>query len=112
VDGSCAVCATSAMDASLTGFSTHKRAKSAPSRTMSTAGTSACRAAIHHARTPSAHLLILLGYAFGGGLPGLVTGAKRFLPLWLIGAALSIPIFLGIFGVPALVAGLVWWKFP
>jgi len=31
----------------------------------------------------------LLGYAFGGGLPGLVTGAKLFLPLWLIGAALS-----------------------
>ena len=70
---------------------------------MSTAGTSACRAAIHHARTPSAHLLILLGYAFGGGLPGLVTGAKQ--------AGYSVteefPIFLGIFGVPALVAGLV-----
>jgi len=96
------------MDASLTGFITHKTAKSAPSRTMSTAGTSACRAAIHHARTPSAHLLILLGYAFGGGLPGLVAGAKQ--------AGYSVteefPIFLGIFGVPALVAGLVWWKFP
>jgi hypothetical protein len=51
VDDSCAVCATRAMDASLTGFINHsirsisrceppivKSAKSAPSRTMSTAG--------------------------------------------------------------------------
>ena len=70
---------------------------------------------------------ILLGHTSGGGLPGLVTGAKLFIPLWLIGAALNMwigvrqagysvteefPIFLGIFGVPALVAGLVWWEFP
>jgi hypothetical protein len=59
-------------------------------------------------------------------MPGLVTGTKLFIPLWLIGAAFNmwigvrqagysiteeLPIFLGIFGVPALVAGLVWWKF-
>ena len=68
---------------------------------------------------------VLLGHAFGGGMPGLVTGAKLFIPLWLIGAALNMwigvrqagysvteefPIFLGVFGLPALVAGLVWWK--
>jgi hypothetical protein len=68
---------------------------------------------------------VLLGHALGGSMPGLVTGAKLFIPLWLIGAAINMwigvrqagysaaeefPIFLGIFGVPALVAGLVWWK--
>ena len=68
---------------------------------------------------------VLLGHAFGGGRPGLVTGAKLFIPLWLIGAAINMwigvrqagysaaeesPIFLGIFGVPTLVAGLIWWK--
>ena len=66
---------------------------------------------------------MLLGHAFGGGMPGLVTGSKLFIPLWLIGAAINMwiavrqagysaseefPIFLAIFGVPALVAGLVW----
>ncbi|PYN51163.1 MAG: hypothetical protein DMD94_25790 [Candidatus Rokuibacteriota bacterium] len=68
---------------------------------------------------------VLLGHAFGGGTPGLAMGAKLFIPLWLIGAAINMwigvrqagysateefPIFLGIFSVPALVAGLVWWK--
>ena len=69
---------------------------------------------------------LLLGYAFGDGLPGLISGAKAFLPLWLVGAGLNLwigvhqagysvaeelPIFLGIFGVPAIVAASVWWKF-
>ena len=31
----------------------------------------------------------LLGHAFGGGMPGLVTGAKLFIPLWLIVAAIN-----------------------
>ena len=68
---------------------------------------------------------LLLGHAFGDGMLGLVTGAKIFIPLWLLGAGLNLwigvyqagysvfeefPIFLGIFGVPAAVAGLLWWK--
>jgi hypothetical protein len=69
---------------------------------------------------------LLLGHAFGGGMPGLVTGAKLFVPLWLIGAGINmwigvsqagysvaeeLPIFLGIFAVPAFIAGVLWWKF-
>ncbi|TLY78292.1 MAG: hypothetical protein E6K49_06045 [Gammaproteobacteria bacterium] len=27
---------------------------------------------------------LLLGHAFGAGMPGLVTGAKLFIPLWLV----------------------------
>jgi hypothetical protein len=67
---------------------------------------------------------LLLGHAFGGGVSGAIAGAKLFLPLWLIGAAVNLwlgvsqagysvaeeaPIFLVIFGVPAAVAGLFWW---
>ena len=67
---------------------------------------------------------LLLGHAFGGGVPGAITGAKLFMPLWLIGAAVNMwlgvsqagysvteefPIFLAIFGVPAAVAGLLLW---
>jgi hypothetical protein len=69
---------------------------------------------------------LLLGHAFGGGSVGMVTGAKVFIPLWLIGAGINMwigvsqagysmadeaPIFLGLFGVPAAVAALLWWKF-
>jgi hypothetical protein len=69
---------------------------------------------------------LLLGHAFGGGRAGMVTGALAFIPLWLIGAGVNMwigvsragysvadeaPIFLGIFGVPAAVAALIWWKF-
>ena len=69
---------------------------------------------------------LLLGHAFGGGNAGLATGAKVFIPLWLIGAGINMwigvsqagysvadeaPIFLGVFGVPAAVAALLWWKF-
>jgi hypothetical protein len=67
---------------------------------------------------------LLLGHAFGGGVPGAIAGAKLFIPLWLIAAAVNMwlgvsqagysvaeeaPIFLAIFGVPAVVAGLFWW---
>ena len=59
-------------------------------------------------------------------MPGLVTGAKLFIPLWLIVAGVNMwigvsqagysvaeefPIFLGIFAVPACIAALLWWKF-
>ncbi len=65
----------------------------------------------------------LLGHAWGA-MPGLLTGLKLFLPLWLIGAFVNMwvgtthgyswseefPIFLAIFAVPAVVAGLLWWR--
>ncbi|TLY58047.1 MAG: hypothetical protein E6K52_13590 [Gammaproteobacteria bacterium] len=69
---------------------------------------------------------LLLGHAFGAGMPGLVTGAKLFIPLWLVlsgvnmwmgvsragySVAEEFPIFLGIFAVPACIAALLWWKF-
>jgi hypothetical protein len=67
---------------------------------------------------------LLLGHAFGGGMPGAVTGARLFIPLWLIGAGVNmwlgvshagystaeeLPIFLAIFGLPAAAAGLLAW---
>jgi hypothetical protein len=67
---------------------------------------------------------MLLGHAFGGGMAGAVTGAKIFIPLWLLGAGVNMwlgvshtgysvteefPIFLGVFCLPAAVAGLFWW---
>jgi hypothetical protein len=67
---------------------------------------------------------LLLAHAFGGGVPGAVTGAKLFIPLWLIGAGVNMwlgvsqagysaaeefPIFLAIFGLPAAAAGVLWW---
>ena len=65
----------------------------------------------------------LLGHAFGGA-GGVVLGAKVFIGLWLLGAffnmylgtthgftwAQELPIFVGIFGVPAAVAALIAWK--
>ena len=32
---------------------------------------------------------LLLGHAFGGGMPGAVAGARLFIPLWLIGAGVN-----------------------
>ena len=66
---------------------------------------------------------LLLGHSWAG-MAGLVTGAKVFIPLWLLGAFVNMwvgtthgyswaeefPIFLGIFAVPVVVAALVWWK--
>lgn len=58
-------------------------------------------------------------------MPGLLRGAQWFVPLWLLGAAVNmwvgvshagytvaeeLPIFAGIFAVPAVVAGLLWWR--
>jgi len=69
---------------------------------------------------------LLLGHAFGGSVQGLVWGARVFIPLWLLLAAINMwigvsragypvadeaPIFLLIFAVPAAVAALAWWKF-
>ena len=69
---------------------------------------------------------LLLGHAFGGGIAGMVTGAKVFIPLWLIGAGINMwigvshagysiadeaPVFLGLFGGLAAVAAFVGWKF-
>lgn len=67
---------------------------------------------------------LLLGHAWGG-MAGLVMGARLFIPVWLVAAFVNMwvgvstagyswgeefPIFLGIFAVPAVVAGLLWWK--
>jgi hypothetical protein len=68
---------------------------------------------------------LLLGHAWGNGMSGLLTGAKIFIPVWIICSALNMwigvqhgytwhdefPIFLGICTVPIIVACLVWWKF-
>ena len=68
---------------------------------------------------------LLLGHAFGGGMPGAVSGAKVFIPLWLVAAGVNmwlgvsqagysvadeLPIFLGVFALPAAVAGLLCWR--
>ncbi len=62
----------------------------------------------------------------GGATQPMVTAAKLFLPLWLLLAAINmwfgvsragysvadeLPIFLAIFGVPAIVAATIWWTF-
>jgi hypothetical protein len=86
------------------------------------------------------HTAIVLGIGFAilavcvaagrflGATPnaGMVMGAQVFLPLWLAGAAINMwmgvsgagysvreefPIFLAIFAVPAVVAGIIWYKF-
>ncbi len=82
------------------------------------------------------HTVIVLGGGFAlmlaclplgqawGAMPGVLMGAKVFIPLWLLGAGVNLavgvshgytvteelPIFLGIFAVPALVAAGLWWK--
>jgi hypothetical protein len=55
----------------------------------------------------------------------MVIGAQVFIPLWFIAAAVNLwigvaqagytfmeelPIFLAIFGLPAIVAAFIWWK--
>jgi len=70
--------------------------------------------------------ICLLAGKFGGGSSAaLAKAALAFLPLWFIGAGVNmwvgvakagytvrqeLPIFLVIFGVPAAVALVVWWK--
>jgi hypothetical protein len=71
--------------------------------------------------------LLLLCLAAGrwlGGAGGLVTGAKLFIPLWLLGAGLNLwlgvtragytvaeelPVFGIVFAVPVLLAVVCWW---
>lgn len=70
--------------------------------------------------------LFALGGRLLGGNPAMITALKIFIPLWAIAAGINmyigvsqagygfmeeLPIFLVIFGVPAIVAGLLWWKF-
>ena len=72
-------------------------------------------------------LCLALGRAIGGPSPaaGLVFGAKVFLPLWLVGAGINMwlgvskagysvaeeaPAFVMVFGIPAAIALLVYWR--
>ncbi len=71
-------------------------------------------------------VLVLGGRWLGGGATQpMVTAAKLFLPVWLVLSAINLwvgvvgagysvaeelPIFIAIFGVPALVAVIIWWK--
>ncbi|MGN7920245.1 MULTISPECIES: hypothetical protein [Lysobacter] len=71
-------------------------------------------------------LCLLAARLLGGPGPGpLLTALKLFLPLWFIGAAINLwigvaragysvaeelPIFLAVFGGPAAVALLLWWR--
>ena len=68
---------------------------------------------------------LLLGHAWGNGMQGLLAGARIFMPLWLLGAFVNMwigeqhgyswgeefPVFLLVFAIPAVLAGIVWWKF-
>lgn len=72
-------------------------------------------------------LCLLVGRWLGGpGTPSLVTGARIFIPIWLIVAAINMwvgvaragytvaeefPTFLFIFAVPAAAAGFLWWRY-
>ena len=71
-------------------------------------------------------LFALGGWRFGGGAQSMVTAAKIFIPVWLAAALINLwigvsragytvaeelPIFLGIFALPAAVAAFIWWKF-
>lgn len=75
----------------------------------------------------SAGFLLLIVCVLGArwAKAGAARGAKIFLPLWLLGAATNMwvgavkagygfaveaPIFVVVFGVPAAVAGFIWWK--
>lgn len=67
---------------------------------------------------------LLLGHAWSTGWPGVLVGAKVFIPLWLLGSFVNMyvgvqhgytwseefPIFLAIFAVPAVAAGLIGWR--
>jgi hypothetical protein len=71
-------------------------------------------------------LCLLAARLFGGPGPGpMLAAIKVFLPLWFIGAVVNLwvgvaragysvaeelPIFLVVFGGPAAVALLLWWK--
>jgi type IV secretory pathway TrbL component len=76
----------------------------------------------------AAGLVLAAVFVFGGRFFGQTAalGAKIFIPLWFIAAAVNmwlgvakagysfmeeLPIFLAIFAVPAAAAGFVWWKY-
>lgn len=72
-------------------------------------------------------LFLLAGRVLGDGSAAALTiAAKGFIPAWFVGAGINLavgvikagyslaeelPIFLLVFTVPAVVAGLVWWRF-
>jgi hypothetical protein len=71
-------------------------------------------------------VFVFAGRLIGRGPETMALGAKIFIPLWFIAAAVNmwlgvakegysfweeLPIFLVIFLVPAAAAGFVWWKF-
>jgi hypothetical protein len=71
-------------------------------------------------------LLLFGGRLLGRGPETLALGAKIFIPLWFIAAAVNLwigvakagygfmeelPIFLAIFGIPAACAAFLWWKY-
>jgi len=77
----------------------------------------------------AAGLVLAALFVFGGRFIGQTAalGAKIFIALWFIAAAVNLwlgvakagysfmeelPIFLAIFAVPAAAAGFVWWKYP
>ncbi|HSU76387.1 MAG TPA: hypothetical protein VLI89_04920 [Burkholderiales bacterium] len=70
-------------------------------------------------------LFLFAGRILGRGPETLALGAKLFIPLWFIAAAVNmwagvakagysfmeeLPIFLVIFAVPAAAAGFLWWR--
>ena len=70
-------------------------------------------------------LFLFGGRILGRGPETLALGAKLFIPLWFIAAAVNLwagvakggysfmeelPIFLVIFAVPAAAAGFLWWR--
>ena len=73
-----------------------------------------------------AAVFIFAGRLLGRGPESMALGAKIFIPLWFIAAAVNLwmgvaragysfveelPIFLAIFAVPAAAAGFAWWKY-
>lgn len=72
-------------------------------------------------------VFLLAGRLLGDGSSAtLAVAAKWFIPAWFVGAGINmavgvikagysvaeeLPIFLLVFAVPAVVAGLLWWKF-
>jgi hypothetical protein len=71
--------------------------------------------------------IFVLVARFVGGTQTIVVAAKIFIPVWLVAALINmwlgvaragysvaeeLPIFLLIFGIPAVVAAFTWWKLP
>jgi hypothetical protein len=71
-------------------------------------------------------ICLFAGRFFGRGPETIALGAKIFIPLWLLAAAINLwmgvakagytvmeelPIFALIFALPAVAAAYVWWKF-